>query len=78
MIGHTTRLLVTHSLTFIAQSDLIVVMGEGRVERVGTYEELSGELVCNKGLGRESGRGSKLESALKFRLKFKKELLKLT
>jgi len=40
MIRHATRLLVSHSLAFIAESDLIVVLEERRVKRIGTYREL--------------------------------------
>lgn len=39
-ICQATRLLVSHSLAFVAESDLIVVLEEKRVKRIGTYKEL--------------------------------------
>ena len=35
-----TRLLVTHSLTYLCQCDQVIVMAEGRVVEQGTYQEL--------------------------------------
>lgn len=59
MIRHTTRLLVSHSLAFIAESDLIVVLDERRVKRIGTYKELVADaeirhLITNLEKGRQS------------------------
>ena len=35
-----TRILVTHGITFLPKVDQIVVMHDGHVSEVGTYEEL--------------------------------------
>jgi ATP-binding cassette subfamily C (CFTR/MRP) protein 1 len=35
-----TRVLVTHSLQFLAKSDMIVIMKDGRIHQCGTYDEL--------------------------------------
>lgn len=35
-----TRLLVTHSITFLHQVDQIVVLKDGCITEVGSYEEL--------------------------------------
>ena len=35
-----TRILVTHSLTFLPEADLIVVMKDGRMSEMGKYEDL--------------------------------------
>ncbi|XP_066255286.1 ATP-binding cassette subfamily C member 4-like [Euwallacea similis] len=39
-----TRVLVTHQVQFLKGADLIVVMNNGKIERMGTYEELHEEL----------------------------------
>ena len=35
-----TRLLVTHSVTFLSECDLIVVMKDGRISEIGSYKAL--------------------------------------
>ncbi|XP_069492524.1 uncharacterized protein [Ambystoma mexicanum] len=40
LLKNKTRILVTHSLTVLPETDLIIVMEEGRVAMMGTYEEL--------------------------------------
>ncbi|XP_065431843.1 multidrug resistance-associated protein 1-like isoform X2 [Chrysemys picta bellii] len=38
-----TRILVTHNLTFLPQTDVIIVMENGRITHMGTYQELLSE-----------------------------------
>ncbi|XP_078514474.1 ATP-binding cassette sub-family C member 2-like [Lissotriton helveticus] len=40
LLRNKTRILVTHSLTVLPETDLIIVMEEGRITMMGTYEEL--------------------------------------
>ncbi|KAG2442750.1 hypothetical protein HXX76_002831 [Chlamydomonas incerta] len=40
LLEDRTRLLVTHQLQYLPASDLVVVMDAGRIQHVGTYEEL--------------------------------------
>ena len=40
-----TRILVTHSVTFLPEVDLIIVMDDGHVVEIGKYQDL----VKNKG-----------------------------
>ncbi|ELW62271.1 Putative ATP-binding cassette sub-family C member 13 [Tupaia chinensis] len=40
LLKNKTRVLVTHNLTVLPQTDLIVVMESGRAAQVGTYQEL--------------------------------------
>ncbi|RZC37765.1 ABC tran and/or MMR HSR1 domain containing protein [Asbolus verrucosus] len=40
-LGDKTRILVTHQLQFLRQADLIVVLNNGQVEKIGTFNELS-------------------------------------
>jgi len=35
-----TRILVTHGISFLPQLDQIIVMVDGRISEVGTYQEL--------------------------------------
>lgn len=38
-----TRVLVTHGLSFLPQTDLILVMVEGQITEVGSYQQLMAE-----------------------------------
>ncbi|XP_014278687.1 multidrug resistance-associated protein 1 [Halyomorpha halys] len=40
VLRNKTRLLVTHSITFLPETDMIVVLKDGSVSEVGTYREL--------------------------------------
>ncbi|KAJ8932364.1 hypothetical protein NQ314_014731 [Rhamnusium bicolor] len=40
-LKNKTRILVTHQLQFLKQADLIVVMNNGKITKVGSYNELS-------------------------------------
>ncbi|XP_043849386.1 multidrug resistance-associated protein 1-like [Dromiciops gliroides] len=40
LLKNKTRILVTHNLTILPQTDLILVMESGRVVQMGTYQEL--------------------------------------
>ncbi|CAG5119470.1 unnamed protein product, partial [Candidula unifasciata] len=40
LLKSKTRILVTHAVHFLPQVDLIVVMDEGQISELGTYEEL--------------------------------------
>ncbi|GFR70728.1 multidrug resistance-associated protein 1 [Elysia marginata] len=40
LLKNKTRILVTHGMHFLPQVDMIVVMKEGQITEVGTYEEL--------------------------------------
>lgn len=40
LFGSKTRILVTHGISFLPQVDNIVVMVEGRVSEMGSYQEL--------------------------------------
>ena len=49
LLRNKTRLLVTHGLSYLPHSDLIVVLREGRISEVGSYQELisrNGELAA--------------------------------
>ena len=35
-----SRVLVTHGLTYLPRCDRVVVMSDGRISEVGTYEDL--------------------------------------
>ena len=39
-LRHKTRVLVTHAVDFIDRADRIVIMEEGRIKHIGTYDEL--------------------------------------
>jgi len=39
-LKNTTRILVTHGITYLPKTDYIIVMKEGKVSEQGTYEEL--------------------------------------
>ncbi|KAK7601472.1 hypothetical protein V9T40_008913 [Parthenolecanium corni] len=41
LLKHKTRILVTHSVTFLSQCDLIIVLKDGSVSESGTFKELS-------------------------------------
>lgn len=40
MLKGKTRILVTHSIEFLNQFDKIVLLKNGRISRIGTYEEV--------------------------------------
>ena len=49
LLKHKTRLLVTHGLGYLSEADLIVVIREGRISEMGSYQELlshNGELAA--------------------------------
>ena len=39
-LRHKTRVLVTHAVDFIDRADRIVIMEEGKIKHIGTYDEL--------------------------------------
>uniref|UniRef100_A0AC35TFX7 ABC transmembrane type-1 domain-containing protein n=1 Tax=Rhabditophanes sp. KR3021 TaxID=114890 RepID=A0AC35TFX7_9BILA len=46
MLKDKTRILVTHSLKYLKEVDLIVVMNEGKVAQCGTWQKLSNDKNC--------------------------------
>lgn len=42
ILNHKTRILVTHGLTCLPQVDVIIVLKEGEIVEVGSFEELMG------------------------------------
>ncbi|KAJ1562778.1 hypothetical protein HK096_003457 [Nowakowskiella sp. JEL0078] len=50
------RILVTHAIQFIPQSDLILNLVEGEICELGTFEELMLQDSCTKNLLREYGK----------------------
>ncbi|KAG5881559.1 hypothetical protein JTB14_033064 [Gonioctena quinquepunctata] len=42
-----TRILVTHQLQFMKQADLIVVISNGKIEKVGTFSDMSEKDLSN-------------------------------
>uniref|UniRef100_G1TVN1 Multidrug resistance-associated protein 1 n=1 Tax=Oryctolagus cuniculus TaxID=9986 RepID=G1TVN1_RABIT len=40
MLKHKTRILVTHSISYLPQVDVIVVMSGGKISEMGSYQEL--------------------------------------
>ncbi|XP_073159954.1 multidrug resistance-associated protein 1-like isoform X3 [Lepidochelys kempii] len=43
LLKNKTRILVTHNLTLLPQTDVIIVMEDGRIAHMGTYQELLSE-----------------------------------
>jgi ATP-binding cassette subfamily C (CFTR/MRP) protein 1 len=35
-----TRVLVTHQLQFVSKADLVIVMKDGKITEIGSYDEL--------------------------------------
>ena len=46
--GHYTIVIIAHRLSTIRNADRVVVLSRGRVERIGSYEELVGQSVSFK------------------------------
>ena len=40
ILNNTTRILVTHGITYLPKTDYIIVMKDGAINEQGTYEEL--------------------------------------
>ena len=40
VLAPATRVLVTHQLQFLPEADLVIKLDKGRVQAMGTYEEL--------------------------------------
>ena len=40
VLKNTTRILVTHGITYLPKTDYIIVMKEGKISEQGSYEEL--------------------------------------
>uniref|UniRef100_A0A8B9EZH0 Multidrug resistance-associated protein 1-like protein n=1 Tax=Amazona collaria TaxID=241587 RepID=A0A8B9EZH0_9PSIT len=40
LLKSKTRILVTHNVTFLPYTDLVIVMEEGRISQMGTYQEV--------------------------------------
>ncbi|TMS35379.1 hypothetical protein L596_002794 [Steinernema carpocapsae] len=40
LLRNKTRILVTHGVTFLQDADQVVVMDDGKISEIGTYEEL--------------------------------------
>ncbi|XP_040836568.1 multidrug resistance-associated protein 1-like isoform X1 [Ochotona curzoniae] len=47
LLRNKTRILVTHNLTLLPQVDLIVVMENGQIAQVGTYQDLLSKNTIN-------------------------------
>ncbi|CAH1159391.1 unnamed protein product [Phaedon cochleariae] len=43
----TTRILATHQLQFLKQADMIIVLKNGRIESIGSYQDLPEDLLKN-------------------------------
>ncbi|XP_048349014.1 multidrug resistance-associated protein 1-like isoform X2 [Sphaerodactylus townsendi] len=60
LLKNKTRILVTHNLTILPQTDIIMVMEDGRITEIGSYKELFSkranfaEFVLTFGGGREN------------------------
>jgi len=60
LLGNRTRILVTHQLQYLPSADKVVVMADGQITEVGTYDELTargvdfGQLVSSQ----EDGEGA--------------------
>jgi len=55
MLAKKTRLFVTHGITYLPQTDNIIVIKDGEISECGTYNELLQRKVCagllSSGLG---------------------------
>lgn len=40
LLRNKTRLWVTHNVSFLAQTDLVIVLREGEISEAGTYQQL--------------------------------------
>ena len=47
LLKQKTRVLVTHGISFLPQCDKIVVLKDGQISEVGTYQELLDNKVRN-------------------------------
>jgi ATP-binding cassette subfamily C (CFTR/MRP) protein 1 len=63
-----TRILVTHGIGYLPQMDQIVVLKDGKISEIGTYDELMNnrgafaEFLIEQLQGQESGGSSMSES----------------
>ncbi|KAL1514285.1 hypothetical protein ABEB36_003566 [Hypothenemus hampei] len=44
-LSNKTRILVTHQVQFLKSADLIVVLNNGKIEKIGKYKELENDLA---------------------------------
>ncbi|XP_042312517.1 multidrug resistance-associated protein 1-like isoform X2 [Sceloporus undulatus] len=77
LLKNKTRVLVTHNLTLLPQTDFIVVMEDGRITEMGSYKELLSKganfakLVLTFGGGKEDEETSSLSKSCPKDIKIK-------